>query len=111
MTKALRGFLLLALAAAGTAEAQSGDPQAGARLAGQCAGCHGIPGYRNAYPVYHVPKLGGQHAPYVVAALQAYKTGARAHPTMRAIAAGLSDQDMADLAAFFAAPPSAGNAP
>lgn len=96
--------MLAALLAAGTAGAQTGDPQAGARIAGQCAGCHGIPGYRNAYPAYRVPKLGGQHAPYLAAALQAYKTGARAHPTMQAIAAGLSEQDIADLAAFFAAP-------
>ena len=57
-----------------------------------------------AYPaVYSVPKLGGQHAGYLVKALQAYKAGERSHPTMRAIAATLSDQDMADLAAYYAA--------
>ena len=68
-----------------------------------CVGCHGIDGYHTAYPeVYHVPRLGGQHAAYLVKALQEYKAGNRSHPTMRAIAAGLSDQDMADLAAYYA---------
>jgi cytochrome c553 len=71
-----------------------------------CQGCHGIPGYKTAFPqVYHVPRLGGQHAAYIVKALQEYKAGNRSHPSMRAIAAGLSDQDMADLAAYYAAPP------
>lgn len=68
-----------------------------------CAGCHGIGGYKTAFPeVYSVPKLGGQHAAYIVKALQAYKAGERSHPTMKAIAAGLSDKDMADLAAYYA---------
>lgn len=70
-----------------------------------CAGCHNIPGYKTAFPaVYSVPKIDGQHAPYIVSALRAYKSGERRHPSMRAIAAGLSDQDMADLAAFYANP-------
>lgn len=69
-----------------------------------CVGCHNIPGYKTAFPsVYSVPKLDGQHAPYIVSALKAYKSGERKHPSMRAVAAGLSDQDMADLAAFYAA--------
>jgi cytochrome c553 len=95
------------LAAAGTPLlAQGGDPAAGERKNSMCAGCHGIPGYRTAFPqVYHVPRLGGQHAAYIVKALQEYKAGNRSHPSMRAIAAGLSDQDMADLAAYYAAPP------
>lgn len=68
-----------------------------------CAGCHGIAGYKTAFPeVYSVPKLGGQHAAYIVKALQAYRSGERTHPTMRAIAASLSDRDMADLAAYYA---------
>ena len=68
-----------------------------------CAGCHGIPGYKTAFPeVYSVPKLGGQHAAYIVKALQEYKKGERTHPSMRAIAATLSEQDMADLAAYYA---------
>lgn len=84
--------------------AQQGDPAAGERKSAMCAGCHGIEGWRNAYPAYSVPKLGGQHAEYLAAALKAYKTQQRAHPTMQAIAASLSDQDIADLAAHFAAP-------
>lgn len=68
-----------------------------------CIGCHGIGGYKTAFPeVYSVPKLGGQHAAYIVNALQAYKSGERSHPSMRAIAATLSDKDIADLAAYYA---------
>lgn len=93
----------LGLGAAHAAEQAPGDATAGARKASMCAGCHSIPGYRNAYPAYSVPKLGGQHAPYIVSALKAYQAKTRAHPTMQAIAAGLSDADMADLAAYFAA--------
>lgn len=79
-----------------------GDPAAGQVKAIPCMGCHGIPGYFNVYPSYRVPKLGGQHADYLVAALKAYKEGLRGHRTMQAQAASLSDQDMADIAAFFA---------
>src|SRR5437667_3027983 len=82
--------------------APSGDPVAGQRKTQMCSGCHSIPGWRTAYPeVYSVPKIGGQHAAYIVKALQAYKSGERNHPSMRAIAASLSDQDMADLAAYY----------
>ncbi len=80
----------------------AGDAAAGKQKAFTCMGCHGVPSYTNAYPTYHVPKLGGQHAQYLVSALQAYKSGARQHPTMHAQAASLSEQDMADIAAFFA---------
>lgn len=81
----------------------AGDPQAGREKNSMCAGCHGIPGWRTAYPaVYSVPKLGGQHADYIVAALQAYKSGERSHPSMTGIAADLSEQDMQDLAAYYA---------
>ncbi len=84
--------------------AESGDPAAGKSKNSMCVGCHGIPGYHTAFPdVYHVPKIGGQHASYIVKALQEYKSGNRSHPSMRAIAAGLSDKDMADLAAYYAA--------
>ena len=70
-----------------------------------CIGCHGIPGYKTAFPeVYHVPRIAGQQPGYLVNALKAYKSGARAHPSMRGIAASLSDQDMADLAAYYGAP-------
>src|SRR5687767_1850567 len=91
----------LGLGMTGSAWAQTGNPEAGARKAGMCAGCHGIAGWRNAYPAYSVPKLGGQNADYIVAALKAYKTQQRAHPTMQGIAASLGDQDIADLAAYF----------
>ena len=68
----------------------------------QCIGCHGIPGYKTAYPtVYHVPKIAGQQPGNIVAALKAYKSGERSHPSMRGIAASLTDQDMADLAAYY----------
>ncbi|MBI1394780.1 MAG: c-type cytochrome [Betaproteobacteria bacterium] len=82
--------------------AAEGNAAAGETKTEMCAGCHGIEGYRTAYPdVYSVPKLGGQNAPYIVSALKAYKSGDRTHPTMRGIAATLSDQDMADIAAFY----------
>jgi cytochrome c553 len=87
---------------AGTASAD-GNAAAGKQKTTMCQGCHGIPGYKTAFPsVYNVPKLGGQHAGYIVKALQGYKSGERSHPSMRAIAAGLSDQDMADLGAYYA---------
>ena len=69
-----------------------------------CQGCHHIPGYKTVFPeVYYVPRIGGQHAAYILKALQEYKAGNRPHPSMRAIAAGLSDKDMADLAAYYGA--------
>jgi cytochrome c553 len=74
----------------------------------QCQGCHGIEGWRTAFPeVYHVPKLGGQKPEYIVAALNGYKNGERAFPTMRAIASQLSDEDMQAIARYYGA---AGNA-
>jgi cytochrome c553 len=80
-----------------------GDAAKGKSKSAMCEGCHGIPGYRTAYPeVYSVPKLGGQQADYMVKALHDYKSGARTHPSMRGIAATLSDQDIADLAAYYA---------
>jgi cytochrome c553 len=94
------GVLGLSLCA-GVAQA-AGDPVAGQKKAETCMGCHGVPGYRNASPPYHVPKLGNQHPEYIVAALKAYKSGERDHPTMHAQAATLSDEDMADIAAYFA---------
>lgn len=92
----------LAFAAAATGGYAAGNPEAGKQKSAMCAGCHGIPGYRTAYPeVYPVPKIGGQHPEYIVAALQAYKSGARKHPSMTAIAGSLTEQDMADLAAYY----------
>jgi cytochrome c553 len=67
-----------------------------------CIGCHGIPGYKTAYPdVYHVPKIAGQQAAYLVNALKAYKSGERSHPTMRGIAASLSEETMKELAEYY----------
>jgi cytochrome c553 len=81
-----------------------GDPAAGAQKNSTCKGCHGIEDYRTAFPeVYSVPKIGGQHPAYIVKALKEYKSGERYHPSMRGIAATLSDQDMADLAAYYGA--------
>jgi len=95
--------LMLPLAAWAQAPAPVGNPAAGAQKNQMCAGCHGIDGWRTAFPeVYSVPRIGGQHEAYLVKALQQYKSGDRSHPSMRAIAAALSDQDMADLAAYYA---------
>ena len=71
----------------------------------QCIGCHGIPGYKTAYPeVYHVPKIAGQQPGYIIAALKAYKSGDRSHPSMRGIAASLSEDEMKQLAEYYGAP-------
>ncbi len=83
--------------------AYAGDAAAAGRLKAEgCLGCHGIEGYRNAYPSYRVPKIGGQTETYLVAALKAYRSGERQHPTMQAQGASLSDEDIADLAAWLA---------
>jgi cytochrome c553 len=96
-----------AQAAAPAPDAQAaGNADAGRQKSSMCVGCHNIPGYKTAFPaVYSVPKLDGQHAVYIVSALRAYKSGERRHPSMRAVAASLSDQDMADLGAFYASGP------
>ncbi|HQU15591.1 MAG: cytochrome C [Chromatiales bacterium 21-64-14] len=86
----------------------AGNPVAGKEKAFPCMGCHGIPTYDNAYPTYPVPKLGGQHAQYIVKALEEYKDGARSFKTMHAQASSLSKQDMEDLAAYFSTYPSGG---
>ena len=100
---AVVAFAAAAPFAAAAQGAPAGNPAAGSQKTQMCTGCHGIEGWRTAFPeVYKVPKLGGQHQAYNVNALQEYKSGARSHPTMRAIAASLSDQDMADLAAYYA---------
>ena len=82
--------------------AADGDANAGVQKKQMCEGCHGIEGYRTAYPtVYEAPRLGGQSAAYIVKALQDYRSGARQHPSMNGIGASLSDKDMADLAAYY----------
>ena len=80
----------------------AGDATEGAKKNSMCIGCHGIEGYKTAFPeVYSVPRIGGQHPAYIVKALQAYKGGDRKHPSMVGIASSLSDKDMADLAAYY----------
>jgi len=108
MKNAVSGFIgvaaiLLGLSAATvSAQTVTGDPKMGAKRAATCSGCHGISGLRNAYPeVFRIPMIGNQYPEYIAAALQAYRSGERSHPTMRAIASALSDQAIADLAAFY----------
>lgn len=91
------------LAVTGAAQAdEDGDVTRGQQLAETCMGCHAVEGLRNAYPSYRVPKIGGQTAQYIYNSLVAYQEGTRAHPTMRAQAGSLSEQEMRDIAAFFA---------
>ena len=82
------------------APVSKGNTDTGRQLTYTCQGCHGITGYKNAYPNYHVPKIGGQSSEYLVNALSEYKKGARKHPTMQAQSQSFSDQDIADIAAF-----------
>ena len=77
-----------------------GDAASGKQLTYTCQGCHGVTGYKNAYPNYHVPRIGGQSSQYLVNALNEYKQGKRKHPTMQAQAQSFSEQDIADIAAF-----------
>jgi cytochrome c553 len=108
-TKTLLCAALVALAAAematsATAQtpAPAGDAAKGREKIAMCQGCHGIDGWRTAFPeVYSVPKIAGQHSEYIVGALKAYRSGDRSHPSMRAIAAQLSDADMSNLAAYY----------
>ncbi|MDM4770437.1 cytochrome c [Solimonas sp. SE-A11] len=103
--KLARWGLLALVAMAMPAFAEGGNVEAGRVKANTCMGCHGIPNYNNVYPTYRVPRIGGQTEAYIVAALKGYKNGERPHLTMRAQATNLSDQDMADIAAFFAHAP------
>jgi len=102
MIRALCCAASIAITVVSPSAVAEGDIDNGRLQAQTCMGCHGAPGMRNAYPGYRVPKLGGQHAEYIVAALQAYKAKLRSHPTMQAQAADLSDKDMADIAVYFA---------
>jgi cytochrome c553 len=102
MTRALllAVALSIALPAAAAADPAKGDAVAGKLKVYTCAGCHGIPGWKNAYPNYHVPRIGGQNYEYLVAALTEYKKGERSHPTMRAQGESLSEQDIKDVATY-----------
>lgn len=112
---ALTSALVVSFASPARADeaAPAGDPAHGAKLAYTCLGCHAIADYRNAYPDYHVPKLGGQHTDYLVSALSEYKSGARQHPTMRSQATQMTEANFRDIAAYFATvtPAKSGPAP
>ena len=105
----MKNTLLLALALVAApmlsmAQEVKGDAGAGGKKVAMCIGCHGLPGYQSSFPqVYKVPKIAGQNAKYIVAALNGYKSGDRKHPSMRGVAASLSDQDIADVAAYYEA--------
>lgn len=99
-------FALLALAgiaqAAMAADVVGNAKDAAEKKVAMCIGCHAIPGYKATFPeVYQVPMIGGQSAKYIESALKAYQKGERKHPSMRGIAGSLSDQDIADLAAYY----------
>ncbi len=99
-----RFLLTLALLVFGPVVLAAGSADAGKKKVFQCQGCHGIPDWKTAFPeVYRVPKLGGQKPEYIVAALQAYKSGERDFATMRAMVDNLSEQDIADIAAYYGA--------
>jgi cytochrome c553 len=102
-----RLLFVLAAAAASTAQAQQpaagGDANAAKPHISMCTGCHSIPGYQTSFPrVFHVPKIGGQSAGYIEAALRGYAKGERSHPTMTGIAKTLTDKQIADIAAYYA---------
>jgi cytochrome c553 len=102
MKKLLSLSIALAAGVGPLTSAQAQDAKEGEKKVAMCIGCHGIPGYQASFPEVHkVPKIAGQGAKYIVAALTAYKKGDRKHPTMRGIAASLTDKDMADVAAFY----------
>ena len=101
MKFAFRWATLIVLGALSLPAFAEGDVERGETLAYTCLGCHGIEGYRNAYPSYRVPKLGGQKADYIAAALRGYRAGERQHGTMKGQAVSLSDQEIDDLAAYF----------
>ena len=100
MKSNLRLVLSLTLALLAAPVLAKGDAEAGKQRVYTCSGCHGIPGYKNVYPHYHVPKIGGQNYEYLIAALTAYQKGERKHPTMRAQAESFSAQDIDDIATY-----------
>ncbi|HXF80783.1 MAG TPA: c-type cytochrome [Usitatibacter sp.] len=109
--KRILAAILLAACAAPVQAADDNKVTIENRIA-QCQGCHGIPGWKTAFPeVYHVPKLGGQKPGYIVAALKEYRSGDRDFATMRAIAANLSDADIDKVAAYYGGQPPAAPAP
>ena len=102
MKRAILTAACLAFTFAATTVSAKGDVAKGKQLASTCTGCHGIADYKNAYPSYRVPKIGGQNEQYLVAALTGYRKGERNHPTMQAQAQSYSDEDIANIAAYLA---------
>ena len=103
MKKSIALLALAGVANFAAAADVTGDVKGAGNKVSMCIGCHGIPGYKSTFPeVYSVPMIGGQSAKYIESALRAYQKGERKHPSMRGIAAGLSDQDIADVAAYYA---------
>ena len=106
MNQLLSSMFALAVASVTAISAQAqevkGDAKAAEQKIAMCIGCHGIKGYQASFPeVYRVPMISGQNAKYIASALNAYKKGDRKHPTMRGIADSLSDQDIADVSAYY----------
>ena len=101
----LNSVLLFLLGLTTASAFAAGDPAAGKLKAYTCTGCHGIFNYKNAYPTYNVPRIGGQNEAYLVIALQAYNSGLRTHKTMNSQAQSLSDQDLEDIAAYISTQP------
>jgi cytochrome c553 len=95
---------LLGASAVSMAQDVKGDAGAGSRKIAMCIGCHGLPGYQASFPEVHkVPMIAGQNAKYIAAALNGYRSGERKHPSMRAVAGSMSDQDIADVALYYEA--------
>ena len=112
MNKLSSTVFALATAFAALPAAQAQDAKAGEKKVAMCIGCHGIPGYQASFPEIHkVPMIAGQNAKYIASALAAYKKGDRKHPTMRSIATTLTEQDIADIAAFYEQQGKDGEAP
>ena len=102
ITKLKTAAAVISLLSLGALAQAEGDVEAGRAIGSSCLGCHGIEGYRNAYPSYRVPKLGGQKETYLVDALKGYRDGSRQHTTMNAQAVSMTDQQIEDVAAYFA---------
>ena len=96
------GFLGLWVCIGMSSAIAAGDIEAGANKVSMCVGCHGIPNYKTAFPkTYRVPRIAGQKVEYLVSALKAYRGGQRNHPSMKAVAGSMTDQDIADISAYY----------
>ena len=96
------GFLGLWICIGMSSAIAAGDIEAGANKVSMCVGCHGIPNYKTAFPkTYRVPRIAGQKVEYLVSALKAYRGGQRNHPSMKAVAGSMTDQDIADISAYY----------